>query len=257
MADSTADPDDDAPVFTAREMLAYRWRSERAPQVPPPPAAIICYQREAITALFQRRRAVKVKGLSGEFSLLKMGQHSIGVLHPGGPGAPALAAALEELIAFGVKRFISVGVAGGLQPDLQSGDIVVCNAALRDEGTSFHYLPPTRMVEADPTLIQQLCAALASREIIHTLGASWTTDAPYRETRREVEAHHAEGLKAVDMEAAALFAVGQRLGTATAAVLVIGDRLADLTWRPPPDSRSVGQRLGRVAQVVGDFLGAG
>jgi uridine phosphorylase len=108
---------------------------------------------------------------------------------------------------------------------------------LRDEGTSYHYLPPARSVEADSTLVQQISEAFAAQHIDHVRGTSWTTDAPYRETRRKVEAYRGEGVKAVEMEAAALFAVGQRLNVPTAAVLVIGDRLADHVWQPPIDPR--------------------
>jgi uridine phosphorylase len=178
----------------------------------------------------------------------------MGFLHPVGPGAPIAAMAVEELITFGVSCFISIGLAGSLQPDLQAGDVVVCDRALRDEGTSYHYLPPARSVDAAPALVQQLSATLSARGIAHAIGASWTTDAPYRETRREVETYRAEGVRTVEMEAAALFAVGQRLGAATAAVFVIGDRLADLTWQPSPDPRLPRQKLGAVAEVIVDSL---
>jgi len=208
-----------------------------------------------MATLLKRYRATKVTGFFGDLRLLKTHPRSIGVLHPVGPGAPIVAAVLEELIAFGVQRFISIGLAGGLQPDLRAGDVVVCDRALRDEGTSYHYLPPARSVDADSALVQQIRAALTVRGIAHVSGVSWTTDAPYRETRREVEKYRAEDVKTVEMEAAALFAVGQRLKAATAAVVVIGDRLADLTWQPPPDSRLQQQRLGVVAEAIIDALG--
>lgn len=246
--------DDDAPIFTATDMLAQRWRTSRAPKISPPHTVIIGYQRDPITALLKRYRAAKVDGFFGEFHLLKMRDHSIGVLQPVGPGAPIVAATVEELIAFGVQRFISIGLAGGLQPDLHSGDIVICDRALRDEGTSYHYLPPARSVEADSTLVQQISAAFETRHIDHSHGASWTTDAPYRETRRKVEAYCREGVKTVEMEAAALFAVGQRLGVPTVAVFVIGDRLADLAWQPPIDPQPLRHSLASVTQTIVEWL---
>ena len=93
-------------------------------------------------------------------------------------------------------------------------------------------------------------AALSARGIAHSIGASWTTDAPYREMRRTAEAYRAEGVKTVEMEAAALFAVGQHLNVSAAAVFVIGDRLADLTWQPPLDPRWLRQRLNVVAEAI-------
>ncbi len=248
--------DHDAPIFTAADMLAYRWRIGHAPKIPPPQTIIVCYQRDPIMALLERQRAAQADGFSGELSVLKTRDHPIGLLHPAGPGAPIVALAIEELIAFGVQRFISIGLAGGLPSDLHSGDTVICDRALRDEGTSHHYLPPARSVDADSALVQQIHATLSARGIAHSIGASWTTDAPYRETRREVETYRAEGVKTVEMEAAALFAVGQRLKVSTAAVFVISDRLADLTWQPPLDLRWLRQRLSAVTEAIVDSLSA-
>ncbi len=246
--------DDDAPIFTAAAMLAQRWRTNRAPKISSPHTVIICYQRDPITALLKRQRAAKIDGFFGELRVLKRRDHSIGLLQPVGPGAPIVAAVVEELIAFGVQQFISIGLAGGLQADLHPGDIVICERALRDEGTSYHYLPPARSVDANPTLVQQISAAFAARQIDHSIGASWTTDAPYREMRRKVEAYRDEGVKTVEMEAAALFAVGQRLGVPTAAVFVIGDRLADLAWQPPIDPQPLRHSLASVAHAIVEWL---
>jgi uridine phosphorylase len=240
---------DDEPIISAADLLRQRWNKRGAPRVPPPHTVIIGYQRAVIAALLKRYRHVKVDGFFSDFHILKTHGQPIGVLQPGGPGAPIIAAALEELIAFGARRFVSIGLAGGLQPDLHSGDIVIADRALRDEGTSYHYLPPARSVEADSALSQQIASALSARSIAYVRGASWTTDAPYRETRRQVETFRAEGVKTVEMEAAALFAVGQRLSVPTAAVFVIGDRLADLIWQPPIDSRVLEQSLKTVAEI--------
>lgn len=245
---------DDEPLFSAADLLRQRWSNGRAPQISPPHTVIIGYQRAVIAALLKRYRHVKVDGFFGDFHLLRTHGQPIGVLQPVGPGAPIIAAVLEELIAFGVRRFISIGLAGGLQSDLHSGDIVIADRALRDEGTSYHYLPPARSVEADPALTQQIASALSARRIAQVSGASWTTDAPYRETRRQVETFRAEGVKTVEMEAAAMFAVGQRLSVPTAAVFVIGDRLADLIWQPPTDARVLEQSLKTVAEISATTL---
>jgi uridine phosphorylase len=256
MLDLPDHPNDDTPIFTAAAMLAHRRRTGHVPKVQPPHTVIICFQRDSLAALLKRYRATKVAGFFGELHVLKTRHGPIGALHPGGPGAPIVAAAVEEMIAFGVQRFISIGLAGSLQPDLHAGDVVVCDRALRDEGTSYHYLPPARSVDADPALVRQIHAALSTHHIAYSTGASWTTDAPYREFRRKIEAYCAEGVKTVEMEAAALFAVGLCLKVTTAAVLVIGDRLAELTWQPPPDPRAYRQKLSVVAGAIVDTLDA-
>jgi uridine phosphorylase len=247
---------EDEPIFTAADLLAQRWRGGHAPKVLPPYTVIVCYQRAAIVALLKRYRHTKVDGFFGDFYLLKTRGQPIGVLQPVGHGAPIVVAALEELIAFGVRRFVSIGLAGGLQSDLHSGDVVIADRALRDEGTSYHYLPPARSVVADPALVQHISAALSGPQVVHSIGASWTTDAPYRETHRQVETYRAEAVKTVEMEAAAVFAVGQRLGVPTAAVFVIGDRLADLVWQLPADSRVLEHSLKVVAEAIVASLSA-
>ena len=246
--------DDNLPILSAADMLAYRWRAGRAPKSPPPQTVIVCYQRDPIATLLKRYRTTRVEGFLGELRVLKTKRNAIGVLHSIGPGAPIVAATVEELIAFGVKQFIAIGLAGSLQPDLFPGDVVICDRALRDEGTSPHYLPPARSVEADPVSTQRLSEALSRHGIAHTIGSSWTTDAPYRETRHEVEAYRADGVKTVEMEAAALFAVGQSLNVQAAAVLVIGDRLADLSWQPAADPQPLRHSLSRVIEATVDWL---
>jgi uridine phosphorylase len=244
---------DDEPFFSAADLLRQRWSKGRAPQILPPQSVVIGYQRATLKTLLKRYRHVKVDGFFGAFHLLRTHSQPIGVLQPVGPGAPIIAAVLEELIAFGVERFVSIGLAGGLQADRHSGDIVIADRALRDEGTSYHYLPPARSVDADPSLVQQIDRALSAQNIAPTVGTTWTTDAPYRETRREVAAHRAEGVQTVEMEAAALFAVGQRLRVSTAAVFVVGDRLIDTGWQPP-DARVLDGRLKSVADVIAATL---
>ena len=244
---------DDEPFFSAADLLHQRWSKGRAPHVSPPQSVIISQQRVTLKALLKRYRHVKVDGFFGDFHLLQMHGQPIGVVQPVGPGAPIIAAVLEELIAFGVQRFVSIGLAGGLQADRHAGDVVIADRALRDEGTSYHYLPPARSVDADPMLVQLIDRALAAQHSASVAGTTWTTDAPYRETRREVEAHRAAGVQTVEMEAAALFAVGQRLRVATAAVLVIGDRLIEAGWQPP-DVHLLDERLKRVADIIAATL---
>ena len=244
----------DAPIFTASDLLAQRWRTGGAPQVPPPHTVVLCYQRAPFDQLRKRLRTIKVQGFFGKLDVLKNGR--VGVMGGIGPGAPIVAAVLEELCAFGVKRCVSIGLAGALQPERVTGDIVLCDRAIRDEGTSYHYLPPARWAEASPALVQRLGAALSDQQLAFIAGSSWTTDAPYRETRGEVERYRAEGVQTVEMEAAALFAVGQRLGVQTAAILVSGDRLADLTWQPPADSRVLQRSLNAVAEAIVESLTA-
>jgi uridine phosphorylase len=122
---------------------------------------------------------------------------------------------------------------GTLQRDLQPGDIVVCSRAIRDEGASHHYLPPAKYVEADASLVNRLVEAIRGRGGQCTVGTTWTTDAPYRETREEIVQYQSEGVKTVEMESAGLFTVGQVRAVQTASVVIGMDSLSSLRWQTP------------------------
>jgi uridine phosphorylase len=132
--------------------------------------------------------------------------------------------------------------------------VVVCDRAVRDEGTSYHYLPPARDVGASADLVTAISDALDGRELGHRIGATWSTDAPYRETKDEAERFAAEGIATVDMESAGLFAAGQLRGIQTASVLMVGDSLAGPRWSAPPDMRQLHERLKLVLDVLIEVL---
>jgi uridine phosphorylase len=156
----------------------------------------------------------------------------VGLLGQFGIGAPAAAAALEELAAMGTSAFVSVGTAGSLQRDLKVGDLVLCRAAIRDEGVSHHYLPPAKLATATAAMSAALGAAMTRAGVPFRTGTSWTIDTPYRETVAEARHYQAEGVLCVEMEAAALFAVAEVRGLQVASAFAISDSLADLVWDP-------------------------
>jgi len=214
-------------------MLAHRRRGGRLPELEPIDAAILCLQRGLPERMRRQVRLRRVGRLMGELYLVRGVGRRVAVLTDFGLGAPIVAAQAEELIALGATRIVSVALAGGLQPDLGPGTIVVPDAALRDEGTSHHYLPPAEVVVADGALVNLLAIRIAERSVPPRRGRTWSTDAPYRETRDEVLHHQAAGVLTVDMEMAALLAVASARRVAGAGVLVAGDGLAGGVWSPP------------------------
>ncbi|MBA3497278.1 MAG: nucleoside phosphorylase [Gemmatimonadales bacterium] len=136
---------------------------------------------------------------------------SIGLLGcaVGGPYAVLVA---EQLFVSGCEFLVSVTSAGQLAPAGGTPYYVLIEGAIRDEGTSYHYLPPSRTVEADAGVVALGASATAGwREPVYR-GTVWTTDAPYRETAGRISELAREGVLAVEMEAASLYALARARG---------------------------------------------
>ena len=121
-------------------------------------------------------------------------------------GAPFAVLVAEQLFAAGCRLLISMTSAGQLAELRPPPYFVLIDKALRDEGTSYHYLPPAEFSHADPELLERMGGAFAHVRVPVERGATWTTDAPFRETPDAITAMRAKGLLAVEMEAAALYA---------------------------------------------------
>lgn len=127
-------------------------------------------------------------------------------------GAPFAVLVAEQLFASNCSLLISLTSAGQIVPVGVPPYFVVIDRALRDEGTSYHYAEPSEFAEANPALVQRAAASLAERSLAGFVGASWTTDAPYRETAESIVAAREKGILAVEMEAAALYAFAHSTG---------------------------------------------
>jgi uridine phosphorylase len=179
---------------------------------------------------------------------------TVGVIGGFGIGAPAATSVLESLAAIGVRRFASVGTAGALAPGLDTGDIVVCDRAVRDEGVSHHYEPPALWAEPSGPLTDRLRKHLDDADLGPTTGSAWTIDAPFRETVAEAR-HYAEiGVAVVEMEAAALFTVARHRGVDIAAAFAISDSLADGEWVPQFGHPRLAESLLRMVPAAVDAV---
>jgi uridine phosphorylase len=118
----------------------------------------------------------------------------------------------EQLFASGCGLLISMTSAGQLVQLRPPPYFVLIERALRDEGTSYHYLPPAEFSSANAGLLAAMSDALLALNLAVERGAVWTTDAPFRETGTAIAAMKAKGLLAVEMEAAALYAFAEARG---------------------------------------------
>ena len=147
-------------------------------------------------------------------------------------GAPATAALFETMIALGCTTFVAVGSSGGLVADLPPGTIVVPEAAIRDEGVSYHYAPPARLAHPDPAIQTALVDAFVEAGHTPVRGNVWTTDAFFRETADKVTARVGEGAVAVDMEAAALATIASFRDVRLGHAIYLADTLHSDEWDP-------------------------
>jgi uridine phosphorylase len=129
-------------------------------------------------------------------------------------GAPFAVLVAEELFGCGCRLLLNLTSAGQIKPAGPTPYFVVIDRALRDEGTSYHYAAPAAFAEADPDLVAKAAAALQQAGLHTLVGASWTTDAPFRETAEAIAAARAKGVLAVEMEAAALYTFARTRGKA-------------------------------------------
>jgi uridine phosphorylase len=217
------------------------------PQGRLPMRGVACFFQDVIERVCQSNGAKELHRLKAEhgtqpiYELTYLGVR-LAVFHPG-VGGPLAAGWLEEAIAMGVRTVAACGGAGSLTPDLTLGQVIVPSAAVRDEGTSYHYLPPSREVLVDPRSVACVKSVLRERKVPYVVGKTWTTDAIYRETRGRASRRRDEGCIAVDMEAASLLAVARFREVQLAYLLYAGDSLAGEEW----DNRSWQQHSGREA----------
>jgi len=117
-----------------------------------------------------------------------------------------------------------------LKSELSRGAVVVPNTAIRDEGMSYHYLPPSRTVEADLAVIQKLVQVLENHGVNYEVGRTWTTDAYYRETKGKIAERKMEGCLTVEMECSALFAIAKFRNVLLGQYLLAGDDCGGTAW---------------------------
>jgi uridine phosphorylase len=145
-------------------------------------------------------------------------------------GAPLVAGQIEELTAMGCKKFIACGMCGVLQKELAVGHLIIPTAAVRDEGTSYHYVKPSREIVANERVVQIIENTLVEKKIPYIKGKTWTTDALYRETPQKIAQRKSEGCVTVEMENSAYIAASQYNNVEFGQILCSGDSLAGTEW---------------------------
>ena len=230
-----ADADQSAPILEhdpATEAVIEPTVKHTAPSLPE--RCVLCFFHDAIATVVTDGAATKAIDLQSEMGPLRVYEFAesgrpLTLAHPG-LGAPMGAAIMEELIALGCRHFVACGGAGVLRGDIPVGHLVVPTAAVREEGTSYHYFPPSREMTPSPAAVTAIRSVLDEAGIGYRAGKTWTTDGLYRETLDKVSRRRAEGCLTVEMECSALCAVARFRGVTFGQILYGGDDVSGLDW---------------------------
>jgi len=195
-------------VFEPANLLREARRQKRLPLAEMPEICVLDPDGDILRALRRDGRAAPSQGWACYHTDLFKCEHDgvrFGIIGCA-VGASFAVLLAEELFVSGCRFLVSMTSAGQIAPRGSPPYFVVIDRALRDEGTSYHYLPPSEFSEADGDLVSDAMRALRDSRMPVYQGATWTTDAPFRETAAAIEQCCERGILAVEMEAAALYA---------------------------------------------------
>lgn len=201
-------------VFTPENLLREARRQKKLAPVPVPAVCLLDPDGDILSRLIAEGRARLHPGWPCYHTQLYVAEYDGMTLGIAGcvVGASFAVLVAEQLFASGCRLLISVTSSGQLSSVGPPPYFILIDRALRDEGTSYHYLPPSRYSAAPPAIIDALDGAYNELDVNMRRGATWTTDAPFRETAAAIETMKEWGLLAVEMEAAALYAFAEKCG---------------------------------------------
>jgi len=163
-------------------------------------------------------------------------------------GAPACVVGYEEVIVMGLEKLVVFGTCGVLKSEIEDLAIIIPNSAIRDEGTSYHYLDASDEIEINSNYKEEFKEVLEEHNYSFIEGKVWTTDAPYRETKNKVIKRKEQGCICVDMECASLTAVAKFRNKEVFQFFYAADNLDASKW----DQRSLGndEKLSKKENIV-------
>jgi uridine phosphorylase len=195
-------------IFVPSALLREARRQKHIPALQVPSVCLLDPDGDLVRALRDAGNARHFEGwpcYHTELDTFTLAGHEVGIVGRV-VGASFAVLVAEELFASGCRLLISLTSAGQIVPSGPPPYFVIIDRALRDEGTSYHYLPPSEFADADHHLVQAASIATSKTGPRAIVGSTWTTDAPFRETAEAIEAARSKGVLAVEMEAAALYA---------------------------------------------------
>lgn len=205
-----------------------------------PKIGITCFSQKLMdkyVEAFNGEKIAEIRNANGETSVYKIKFNDIDIaLFTSRVGAPACIVAYEEIMAMGLEKLIMFGTCGTLDSRIKDLAIIIPTSAIRDEGTSYHYMKSSQEIAVNKKHREEFKEILKNRNVSFIEGKVWTTDAPYRETRAKADKRKEQGCICVDMECSAMAAVAEFRNKELFQYFYAADNLDGSEW----DERSLG-----------------
>jgi len=179
------------------------------------------------------------------YKIYSNGKEDFVLAYAGGMGPSSMANTLELLIAMGVEKVYLIGLGGSLQ-EIDAGEIIIGNEAIRDEGVSYHYLEKSKKAKADEELVKQIKTKLPEAHV----GKVWTTDCMYRETHTKFIEYQKDNVLVVDMESAAAYAIAEFRKIKVVSCFVISDILKIKDWEPKFNLELINKGVKKIVNAI-------
>lgn len=242
-------------ITSAEQYMEYRKSKDDYPKFAPPKTVITIYSSSLLKNILSTYNYQQGTGSFKNLYLLENGE--VGVFYIAGVGSPALIHKMEEMIAFGVKKFISIGYAGALTDELSVGDYVMHSKALSEDGAGHLYLDRSNLfAEVDPELKKNWITFMNKNHPNHIPfknAVSWSFPVLFRETKEDVERVVNLGCNTVEMEIAAFFAICQEKQVQSLALYIISDSLANGKWDPHLQDLRTKERIKETFDLALEF----
>jgi len=217
-----------------------------------PRIGITCFSKKLMdryVEIFNGEKIAEISNANGRVPVYKIVYKDVEIaLFMSRVGAPACTVAYEEVLAMGLEKLIMFGTCGVLDRNIDDLAIIIPSSAIRDEGTSYHYMKASDEIAVNEKYISEFIEVLDANNVSYIKGKVWTTDAPYRETRAKVLKRKEQGCVCVDMECSAMNAVAKFRNKDLFQFFYAADNLDSAKW----DQRSLGNddRLSEKEKII-------
>ena len=217
-----------------------------------PKVGITCFSKKLLdryVEIFNGEKIAELSNANGKVPVYKIVYKDMELaLFMSRVGASACTVAYEEVLAMGLEKLIMFGTCGVLDRNIEDLAIIIPFSAIRDEGTSYHYMKASEEIIVNEKYVSEFIDILSANNVSYVKGKVWTTDAPYRETRAKVLKRKEQGCVCVDMECSAMSAVAKFRNKELFHFFYAADNLDSTTW----DRRSLGNddRLSEKEKII-------